>query len=80
MSDPGTIGSATFPAAVGPGSPWSIQAVGDMDGDSVADWTGKEFFVLHIQHHLVPVKLPMAGVECVALEWTGIGCGDLDYV
>lgn len=37
MSDPATIATATFPAAVGPGSPWTIQAVGDMDGDSVAD-------------------------------------------
>jgi len=37
MSTPGTVASTTFPASVGPGSSWQLQAGGDMDGDAHAD-------------------------------------------
>lgn len=37
MGSPSVIQAATFPAAVGPGSPWAIQAAGDLDGDGRAD-------------------------------------------
>ena len=37
MSGSSTIASTTFPANVGAGSGWHIQAIGDMDGDSFDD-------------------------------------------
>ena len=37
MRGPGTVGSVTFPAGVGPGSDLQIQGIGDLDGDSHAD-------------------------------------------
>lgn len=37
MSGPGVIGAATFPASVGPASPWVLSAVGDVNGDGRAD-------------------------------------------
>jgi len=37
MATPGRLDSVTFPANVGAGSGWSIQAIGDLDGDSRGD-------------------------------------------
>ncbi len=37
MGSNGAVTAATYPAAVGAGSPWTIAAVGDVDGDGRAD-------------------------------------------
>ena len=50
------------------------------DGDTLADGTGAQFFVLDVQRHLIPEILPCAGVECVALERARLGRGDVDDV
>ena len=47
---------------------------------TLTDRPGKERFLLHIQRHLVARKLPVARIECVALEWTRLGRGDFDDV
>ena len=37
MSSPAAIGSASFPASVGAGSPWVLSGVGDVNGDGRDD-------------------------------------------